>query len=116
MRWKQPAIIATHCDVVLMNAASRPSTIWLPGTVWLRTPKRASSSGAGGPVSPELLARLGVLNHTVPGSQIVDGREAAFINTTSQCVAMIAGCFQRMENESEPAGPVLETYLRGLKT
>jgi two-component system chemotaxis sensor kinase CheA len=46
----------------------------------------------------------------------VDGREAAFLNTTSQCVQMIAGCFARMENEGEPTGPVLETYLRGLKT
>ena len=31
MRWKQPAIISTHCDVVLRNAASRPSTAGAPG-------------------------------------------------------------------------------------
>jgi two-component system, chemotaxis family, sensor kinase CheA len=77
---------------------------------------RLTHNGAGGPVSPELLARLGVSNYTAPCSQIVDGLEAAFLNTTSQCVEMIAGCFQRMEDEGEPSGPILATYLRGLKT
>jgi len=73
-------------------------------------------NGAGGPVSPELLDRLGVPANRAPVSQTVDGREAAFFNTTSQCVEMIAGCFQRMENDGVPARPVLETYLRGLRT
>ena len=45
----------------------------------------------------------------------MDGRAAAFLNTTSQCVEMIEGCFQRMESDSASPGPVLETYLRGLK-
>jgi two-component system chemotaxis sensor kinase CheA len=73
-------------------------------------------NGAGGPVSPELLGRLGVRAHAVPASQPVDGRQAAFFNTASQCVEMIAGCLERMEDGGESAGPVLETYLRGIKT
>jgi hypothetical protein len=46
----------------------------------------------------------------------VDGREAAFRNTTSQCVEMIASCFRRMESGGDSTGPALQTYLRGLKT
>ena len=71
-----------------------------------------------GPVSPELLQRLGIGKPSgqPPSGQKVDGREAAFFNTASQCVEMIAGCFARMENDGESTGPVLETYLRGLKT
>jgi two-component system chemotaxis sensor kinase CheA len=71
-----------------------------------------------GPVSPELLQRLGIgkPGGQPPSGQKVDGREAAFLNTASQCVEMIAGCFARMENDGESSGPILETYLRGLKT
>jgi two-component system chemotaxis sensor kinase CheA len=76
-------------------------------------------NGAGGPVSPELLTRLGLRTGapTSPqaGGQTADGREAAFLNTTSQSVEMIASCFERLETGGE-AAPVLETYLRGLKT
>jgi two-component system chemotaxis sensor kinase CheA len=72
--------------------------------------------GAGGPVSPELLDRLGVRTNAAPGGKAVEGRDAAFLNTTSQCVEMIAGCFRRMENANEFSGPVLETYRRGLRT
>jgi two-component system chemotaxis sensor kinase CheA len=72
-------------------------------------------NGAGGPVSPELLGRLGVRTEAAARSQAVDGRAAAFLNTTSQCVEMIEGCFQRMESETAAPGPVLETYRRGLK-
>jgi two-component system chemotaxis sensor kinase CheA len=76
-----------------------------------------------GPVSPELLQRLGVHqvaertrdNHTGDG-KTADGRDAAFFNTTSQCIDMITVCFQQMESNSDTRGPVLETYLRGLKT
>jgi two-component system chemotaxis sensor kinase CheA len=77
-------------------------------------------NGASGPVSPELLARLGLGASAglrgQTGAQIVDGREAAFLNTTSQCIEMIAGCFERMEKSGEAPAPVLETYRRGLKT
>jgi two-component system chemotaxis sensor kinase CheA len=83
-----------------------------------------TNNGAGGPVSPELLVRLGVRPKPAAGGQTagqtgappVDGREAAFRNTSSQCVEMIAGCFERMENEGAATPPVLATYLRGLKT
>ena len=73
-------------------------------------------NGAGGPVSPELLQRLGVLTGAPAGAPGVDGREAAFLNTTSQCVEMIAGCFERLESDPESSGTVLETYVRGLRT
>ena len=72
-------------------------------------------NGAGGPVSPELLGRLGVRDYVAP-SRPVDGREAAFRNTASQCVEMIDGCLQRIEGGGESTGPVVETYLRGLKS
>jgi hypothetical protein len=83
-----------------------------------------ANNGAGGPVSPELLVRLGVRPKPAPGGQTagqavvpaVDGREAAFRNTSSQCLEMIAGCFERMENEGAATPPVQATYLRGLKT
>jgi two-component system chemotaxis sensor kinase CheA len=76
---------------------------------------------AGAAVSPELLERLGIEHaglQSAAGSscQTVDGREAAFLNTTSQCVEIIAACLRRMENDDESKGPVLETYLRGLRT
>jgi len=72
--------------------------------------------GAGGPISPELLERLGVRADVAPAGQSVEGREAAFLNTSSQCVEMIASCFQRMEDDGEATRPVLETWLRGLRT
>ncbi|MGJ5813655.1 Hpt domain-containing protein [Paludibaculum fermentans] len=77
---------------------------------------RLKHTGAGGPVSLELLARLGVQVADRPVVQPVDAREAAFVNTTSQCVEMIASCFQRIDSGGEATRPVLEAYLRGLKT
>jgi two-component system chemotaxis sensor kinase CheA len=77
---------------------------------------RLSHNGAGGPVSRELLERLGAGTDAAPAGPAVDGRAAAFLNATSQCVEMIAGCFERMESGSEPSGAVLETYRRGLTT
>jgi two-component system chemotaxis sensor kinase CheA len=75
------------------------------------------------PVSVELLQRLGVqmasdraVESPEADRQIENGRDAAFINTISQCMEMIALCFQRVENGGESTGPVLETYLRGIKT
>jgi two-component system chemotaxis sensor kinase CheA len=73
-------------------------------------------NGAGGPVSPELLGRLGIENRVAPDRGIADGREAAFLNTTAQCIEMIASCLGRFDGRSEPRGPVIETYRRGLKT
>jgi len=71
---------------------------------------------AGGFPSPELLNRLGVRTPAAPNVQTLYGRGAAFLNTTSQCIEMIAGCLRRMEDEREPSGTVLATYLRGLTT
>jgi two-component system chemotaxis sensor kinase CheA len=73
-------------------------------------------NGAGGPVSPELLSRLGIETRIEPARDTTDGREAAFLNTTSQCMEMIASCLGRLNDRSESRGPVLETYRRGLKT
>ena len=72
-------------------------------------------NGAGGPVSPELLERLGVPGHAAPSARFVDAREAAFRNTASQCVSMIDGCLHRLQGDDGSAAPVLETYRRGLK-
>jgi two-component system chemotaxis sensor kinase CheA len=77
---------------------------------------RLTHNGAGGPVSRELMERLGVGMDPAPPVERMDGRTAAFLNTTSQCMEMIEGCFERMESQSEPPGAVLETYRRGLKT
>ena len=77
---------------------------------------RLTHNGAGGPVSPELLKRLGIDTTDAADKHPTDGGEAAFLNTTSQCVEMIAGCLRRIEKDGESSGPVLQTYLRGLKT
>src|SRR5208282_5765228 len=73
-------------------------------------------NGAGSPVSPELLNRLGIRTGNKPDKEAADGRDAAFLNTTSQCIEMIAGCLARLEGETEPGAPVFETYRRGLNT
>jgi two-component system chemotaxis sensor kinase CheA len=77
---------------------------------------RLTRSGEARPVSAALLDRLGVHTDAVPGSQAVTGREAAFRNTSSQCVEMIELCVQRLESGGGIPGLVLETYLRGLRT
>lgn len=73
-------------------------------------------SGADGLVSPQLLERLGIAPNAEPGVQTPDTRNGAFFNTTSQSVEMIEGCFQRAEDDGGFTRPVLQTYLRGLKT
>ena len=73
-------------------------------------------NGAGGPVSKELLERLGLRATPAVAAQIAGGRSAAFLNTTSQCVEMIASCIGRIESDPEPPSPVLDTYRRGLRT
>ena len=73
-------------------------------------------NGAGGPVSPELLGRLGVREYVTLSTRPVDGREAAFRNTATQCVEMIDGCLQRMKDDGESTGPVAAAYLRGIKS
>ena len=78
--------------------------------------KSLSPNGAAAPVSPDLLARLGVQIDTAPTGPVTDARETAFLNTASQCVEMITGCLRMMEDGIEPTSPVITTYLRGLKT
>jgi two-component system chemotaxis sensor kinase CheA len=63
-----------------------------------------------------LLERLGIQIDTAPTGPIVDVREAAFLNTASQCVEMITDCLRRIEGDPEPTSSVIATYLRGLKT
>ncbi|QOY86734.1 chemotaxis protein CheA [Paludibaculum fermentans] len=77
---------------------------------------RLKHTGSGGPAPLELLARLGVAAGDAPAAQPANPREAAFLNTASQCVELIDSCFQRIGNGGEATRPVLETYLRGLKT
>ena len=69
-------------------------------------------NGAGGDVSPELLRRLGV-QVEAPADEL---RSAAFRNTTSQCLEMIAGCFARLRDNTQPPATIFQTYLRGLRT
>jgi two-component system chemotaxis sensor kinase CheA len=73
-------------------------------------------NGTTATVSPDLLERLGIMTDTATTGPIVDVREAAFLNTASQCVEMITDCLRRMEGDLEPSSSVLATYLRGLKT
>jgi two-component system chemotaxis sensor kinase CheA len=79
-----------------------------------------SHKGAAVPVCAELIERLGGRTNAMPAGQTtadqtLDRRNAAFFNTTSQCVEMIEGCFQRMETSGESTGPLVEIYLRGLR-
>ena len=78
--------------------------------------RNLTPNGGGDVVSPQLLEQLGVKIDLAPIGRTVDVREAAFLNTASQCVEMIAGCLRRMENDLESTSPVIATYLRGLKT
>jgi two-component system chemotaxis sensor kinase CheA len=79
--------------------------------------RSVTHSGASASFSPELLKRLGVHVTVAPGGRHpADGRDAAFLNTTSQCVEMIAGCLQGLEPDSKSTSPIFATYLRGLKT
>ncbi len=76
--------------------------------------------GKGSPLPAELLDRLGMRSVTsavqVKPVENAAGREEAFRSTTSQCVEMIAGCLRRLETAGESPGPVLQTWVRGLKT
>jgi two-component system chemotaxis sensor kinase CheA len=74
--------------------------------------------GAAVSVSPALLQRLGIRSEAgqIPAVAAANGGDAAFLSTTSQCVEIIQSCFRRLEDSSAPATPILETYLRGLKT
>jgi len=49
MRWKQPTIISTHCDVVLKNAASPPSSGRFTAASAVLIPRRFNMSGETGP-------------------------------------------------------------------
>ena len=68
------------------------------------------------PIPPALLSRLGVPVTSLPTRPQLDGREAAFLNTTSQCVETIAACFRRLDEGDDPAASILAIYLRSLKT
>jgi two-component system chemotaxis sensor kinase CheA len=72
------------------------------------------------PISADLLKSLGVSSSAIQSVPATNGKEAgqdaAFLNTTSQCVEMIAGCFHRLESDGQSSAPALATYLRALKT
>ena len=73
-------------------------------------------NGAGGPVLPELLERLGAAPETSAETPALNERDAAFRNTASQCVEMIEGCLRRVEPDGALPADVLAAYRRGLKT
>ena len=45
-----------------------------------------------------------------------DASLAAFLNTTSQCLEMMAGCLKQLQEGSTPVKPAVSSYVRGLKT
>jgi two-component system chemotaxis sensor kinase CheA len=67
-------------------------------------------------VSPALLNQLGIKASAERQADSATPRSVAFLNTTSQWVEMIAGCFEHINGGADLAGPVLDTYLRGVKT
>ena len=75
-----------------------------------------TDDNSNGEVCPRLLERLEVESGIGPILRETDVRGAAFLNTSSQFNEMIEGCFRRMEMVGEATLPILQTYLRGLKT
>jgi len=93
----------------------------LLGSVVHHSVQESVPGGASGSLPPELPGRLGLITVAAADGQSksghnADGREAAFLSTTSQCVEIIEGCFRRLETGGDSTGPVLQTWLRGLKT
>lgn len=68
------------------------------------------------PFPPDLLERLQLKGDDATAPDPSDERTAAFLNTASQCVEMIGGCLDSIDPDGAMAEPVLQTYLRGLKT
>jgi two-component system chemotaxis sensor kinase CheA len=76
--------------------------------------------GAAAALSPQLLKRLSVKSATpqrmpVPADGSQD-RNEAFFSVTAQSIEMISGCCQRLEEGAEATRPMLQTWLRGIKT
>jgi len=74
------------------------------------------ASGGIADLSLSLLSRLGIAAAVDGISDAPAACSSAFLNATSQWVEMIAGCLARMSESAEPAGPLLEVYLRGVQT
>jgi two-component system chemotaxis sensor kinase CheA len=68
------------------------------------------------PLSAGLLQRLQLQSDTIAAAAPADERTSAFLNTATQCVEMIESCLRGIESNEGATGPVLQTYLRGLKT
>jgi len=77
---------------------------------------RLTHTEPDGLIPRELLQRLGVTDANPTAGQNREGRPAAFLNTTTQCLQMIEGSLKRLEREEEWQPSAIETYLRGLKT
>jgi two-component system chemotaxis sensor kinase CheA len=75
-----------------------------------------NQQGATAVTVSALLERLGIQQTSNEPAGSTVSRSLAFLSTTSQWVEMIAGCIARLDADADPAGPVLETYLRGVKT
>ena len=103
-----------------MAAGSPPVASILAALEICRSTRSLLASFAHDAATPEvgvaLLARFPVEASAMPDPKGLDVRTAAFVNTTSQFIEIIEGCFRRMEEDGEASRPILETYLRGLKT
>ena len=66
-------------------------------------------------LSPALLQQLSLKENSVAAPPKLE-RLAAFVNTASQCIEMIGGCLESFASDGSATEPVLQTYLRGLKT
>ena len=76
--------------------------------------------GAAAALSPQLLKRLSIKSANAPKMPVpTDGsqdRNEAFFGVTAQSMEMISGCYQRLEEGAEATRPMLQTWLRGIKT
>lgn len=67
-------------------------------------------------VTAELAEKLGIASHLAVVREPGNGREAAFLNTTTQCIEMIGDCLNKLQGGVEPVHSLVEIYFRGLKT
>ena len=73
-----------------------------------------ASQKAAAVVAADLRRRLQLTNDPIV-AVAADPRHAAFVNTATQCMEMIASCLASIEG-GDAAEPILQMYLRGVKT
>ncbi len=76
----------------------------------------AHANAARADLSLSLLSRLGIAASPEALAESQISRSSAFLNVANQWVEMIAGCLARMNENAEPAAPILDVYRRGVQT